>query len=338
MKMHTKRFSAGALLALISALPLVSLAGNGDLIEKKKTISKSYSVTSSDKLSIENSFGNVVVTTWDKNEMKVDIEIGVKANTEERAQNMLDEIEVIDNQSTNLISFKTDVGDANQNGHNKHKNGDYNDDRKFYIDYKIYMPAANPLDLENSFGKTTVPDLSGETSLTSKFGSLTAGKLSNVDDIDVEFGTADIGPIHNGNVTFKFSSRSHIADVSGTVKIKSEFSGDVEFGVNNNIDELSLFESYSDIKMLVSKGLSAHFNVHTSFSSFHNGTNFNIAEEKDDDEQMGPRFDKDFSGNSGDGKAKIKIKSSFGKVRLSDSSDKSSSNFESDDKVEESKS
>ena len=62
--------------------------------------------------------------------------------------------------------------------HNKRKDDDgnyHNDgdgDRKFYIDYKVYMPAVNPLNLENSFGKTTVPDMKGQVNLTSKFGSL----------------------------------------------------------------------------------------------------------------------------------------------------------------------
>src|SRR5208282_1747981 len=164
-----------------------------------------------------------------------------------------------------------------------------------------------------------VPDLSGETSLISKFGSLATGKLGAVKDIDVEFGTADIGSIHDGDVTFKFNSRSHIASVSGSIKIKSEFSGDVEFWVDNNIEDLTLYESYSSIRMSVNKALSARFNVHTSFSSFHNQTDFSISEDKEDDDQMGPRFDKDYTGNAGEGKAKIKIKSSFGKVTLSDS-------------------
>jgi hypothetical protein len=90
--------------------------------------------------------------------------------------------------------------------------------------------------------------------------------------------------------------------------------------------------------MSVNKALSARFNVHTSFSSFHNQTDFSIQEDKDDDDQMGPRFDKDYMGNAGDGKAKIKIKSSFGKVTLSDSSKRSTKNDDDDDDDDNSKS
>jgi hypothetical protein len=334
MKKHTNPLSTFLFLTLLS-LPFISIAGNGDDIDKKKTISKSYTVTPNDKLSIENSFGDVVISTWDKNVIQVDVEIGTKASTDQKAQDMLDKIEVTDKQSGDLISFKTDVGDINDNGKGSHhKNNDNGEDRKFYIDYKIHMPAVNRLNLENSFGKTTVPDLKGETSLTSKFGSLTAGKLDNVDEIDVEFGSADIGPVNNGTITFKFNSKSRVANVSGSVKLKCEFSGDVEFGVDNNIQELTVLESYSTVRMMVSKTLSANFEVHTSFGNFMNKTDFEISEAKDDDDQYGPRFDKDFSGKAGGGKAKIKIKSSFGKVRLVDSNDKSDNDDQDDDNSE----
>ena len=201
------------------------------------------------------------------------------------------------------------------------------------------MPAVNPLEIENSFGKTKVPDFKGPVSLTSKFGSLNAGNLANVNEIDVEFGKAELGSIHNGEISFKFNSKSTIDKVSGSIKIKSEFSGNVHFVVDNNIDELSVYESYSNVFMVVTKDLSANFDVHTSFGNFHNGTDFKIAESRDDD-QYGPHFDKDYSGQAGSGKAKIKIKSSFGKVKISDSNDKtiSNDNDEDDDKTEKQKS
>jgi len=250
----------------------------------------------------------------------VDVEIGAKASSEEKAQEMLDEISVKDSRSGNTISWNTDIGDINENRHGKHKNNDEND-RKFYIDYTVYMPASNALTIENSFGKIKVPDFKGQVNLTSKFGGLTTGNLADVDEIDVEFGTAELGSLHNGDITFKFNSKSIIEKISGSVKLKSEFSGDVQFSVDNNIQELSVYESYSTIQMVVNKALSAKFDVHTSFGNFRNGTDFTINEEKDED--TGPKFDRDYSGQSGDGKAKIKIKSSFGKVRISDSNDKS---------------
>ncbi|HEX2683128.1 MAG TPA: hypothetical protein VHL77_04315, partial [Ferruginibacter sp.] len=42
---------------------------------KTRAVNKSYNVSSSDKLNIDNSFGRVEVHTWDKNEIKVDVNI-----------------------------------------------------------------------------------------------------------------------------------------------------------------------------------------------------------------------------------------------------------------------
>src|SRR6186713_1186592 len=160
MKKHIKLLSSISLFLAVSIPVFSSPAGGDEEVRKKRTINKTYSVTSEDKLEVENQFGNVIVTTWDKNEIAVDIEIGARASSDRRCQDIMDELEVKELRSGHIISFKTKVGDIHNNGgENKRKGND--EDRSFYIDYIIHMPAGNRLQLENSFGKTTVPDLSG---------------------------------------------------------------------------------------------------------------------------------------------------------------------------------
>ena len=312
MKKHIRLLSSIALFLVLSA-PVLSLAANGDEeVKKQRLINKSYSVTADDKLEIDNQFGNVVVSTWDKNEITVDIEISARAATEEKAQEIMNKLDVKDSRNGHTINFKTTVDEIHNGKNNKGNEGE----RSFYIDYVIHMPAGNRLEIENSFGKTEIPAFKGLVSLTSKFGSLTAGKLDNVDVIDVEFGKAYITEVNNGKVVFKFNKESRIGKVNGNVKITSEFSNNVQFNVAN-IKELSVFESYSTVRMVVDKSLSADIDVHTSFGKFRNESDFNIDEAKEDGNDYGPHFDKDYSGRAGEGRAKIRIKSSFGTVRLS---------------------
>jgi hypothetical protein len=290
-------------------------AANGDEdVRKQRLINKHYDVTADDKLEIDNQFGNVVVSTWDKNEITVDIEISAKASSEERAQAIMNRIDVKDGKEGHNIWFKTKVGDIHNNN-NGNKHGE--NERGFYIDYIIHMPESNRLDIANSFGKTEVPAFKGLVTLTSKFGSLNTGKLDNVDQIDVEFGKAYITSVNNGKVVFKFNKESRIGKVDGNVKISSEFSQNVQFNVADDISELSVVESYSGVRVVVNKELSAQIDVHTSFGKFHNESDFDINEAREDKEDWGPKFDKDYSGKAGDGRAKIRIKSSFGSVRLS---------------------
>jgi len=320
MKKHINPFKCVALLVFALA-PFLSMANTGDNVEKKRTISKSYTVGPEDRLSIENSFGNIVITTWDKNEIQVDIEIGVHATSDERAQRMMDQINVTDHQSGKEIGFKTEIGNMGK-GKDKDKDNGGEDNRKFYVDYKISMPSRNPLRIENSFGKINIPDFNGTASLTSKFGELTTGKIPNAKTIHVEFGKAEIGRLNNADVVFKFNSKSTIAGISGNSKVDVQFCSQVRLFIDKTISELSLFQSYSTIDLKVPDDLSAQFDVYTNFGSFKNRTGFNISKENED-ESSGPKFDNNYSGKAGSGSSKIKIKSSFGSVRLTSDTDKS---------------
>ncbi len=317
MKKHTNPFKIITILAFL-AVPLLSAASDGDLVQKRKNISKSYTVTGDDKLRIENSFGDVAVTTWDKNEIQVDIQIEVSAPTEEKAQEMMDEISVSDSKSGDEISFKTEIGQMG----NGRKGKDGNDQRKFSIDYKVIMPSGNPLRIENSFGKINIGNFIGPVSLTSKFGELTTGKLTNARELHVEFGKAEIGAVTNPDITLKFNGSSLIKEITGNAKIHTEFCDNVEFSLDQNIKDFSLFESYSNVRMYIPKNLSASFDVHTNFGSFSNHSGIQISQQKEDD-NMGPKFDEDYSGSSGSGNAKIRIKSSFGKIRIGNAGDRS---------------
>ncbi len=329
MKMHTNPFKIIIISGLVAflAVPLLSSASDGDLVQRRKSISKSYPVTGDDKLKIENSFGDVAVTTWDKNEIQVDIEIVVNASTDEKAQQMMDEISVSDGKSGDEISFKTEIGHMN----NGKRNRDGDDQRKFSIDYKVIMPSGNPLRIENSFGKINIGNFIGPVNLTSKFGELTTGKLSNAKELHVEFGKAEIGAVTNPDITFKFNGRSLIKEITGNARVHTEFCDNVEFSLDQNIKDFYLFESYSNVRMYVPKNLSASFEVHTNFGSFSNNSGIAISQRKEED-NMGPKFDEDYSGSSGSGNAKIKIKSSFGKIRLGTSGDGSIDKKDSGDK------
>jgi len=282
---------------------------------KTKVINRSYTVTAEDKLQIENSFGDVTVNTWDKPQITVDIEIGARASSDEKAQDILDQIEVHEDKADHVISFHTHVGEIHNHGNSRHDDG--GDNRTFYIDYVVHMPAVNPLDLHNDFGRTEVPDLKGLVNLTSKYGSLTAGNLANVGNIDVEFGKATLGDITNGKIVLQYDGSTHIGTLCGNVRIVSEFSNRIQLNVGGCLTDLSVSESYSGIRMVVDKNLSAQITIHTNFGEFHNESEFSIKEKHEDEGDMGPKFDRDYSGTIGDGKAQIKVKSEFGSLRLS---------------------
>jgi hypothetical protein len=276
---------------------------------KNKSINKSYNVSSSDKLYIKNSFGDVKVVTWNKNEIKVDITVEVSANTEAVAQKIIDGISIADSKSGGDVSFKTSIKGVNNSKGEK---------SSMKINYDISMPASNPLHIINEFGATVLPDYKGEVDLSSKFGSLATGALTNVKSLNVEFGKAKIESAANGNVSIKYSS-AELGKLSGNVKLNLEFSSATKINIDNSLTGLDAKVSYSTFNLKPANDLSASYNISTSFGGFKNRTNVKFDGNEEDDGK-GPKFDHNYNGKSGSGSISIKIKSSFGEVILGEPS------------------
>ncbi len=309
------RLSLIASVLFLSGLSVMAKANDNDLLaEKRKNYSKTYPLSSGDRVRLNNQFGEMKIIQWDKNEIKVDITIVTKASSDEYAQKIMDRISIEDGKNGTEVFFKTNMKNQNENWQKKDK-GEYKE-QSMKIDYAVYMPVTGALDATNQFGAMNVPDYRGAVKLESKFGSLTAGKLFNVKDVTVEFGTASIESIQGGRFTIKFSS-GEVKNMTGNMVMRVEFCDKLKVSVDNSLKEFDLKTSYSTVYLDASNDLSAKFDIRTSFGDFSNKTSFAIKEDRDDDEdRRGPKFDKNFKGNAGSGANNIKVKSDFGEVIL----------------------
>lgn len=279
---------------------------------KERNISKTY--PAGNTLNIDNSFGDVIVTIGG-NEIKVDIHIEASSTEEQMAQRAFDNLDVTDSKEGSQVKFKTTTNK------NEKKNGDYkcnNCSVNMTINYAVQVPAGTPLNIDNSFGAINIPDYTGEVDLTSKFGSLTTGSLAKTKQVHVEFGKADIKSTADASYTFKFSTIA-IGSLEGDVKMNVEFCNMSRITMGTGLSSLDLKESYSTIGLKPAVNLSVSYDITTSFGSFKNKTSTEI-KRTDEPDRYGD-FDKTYSGKSGSGSTRVKIRSSFGNVILGDASD-----------------
>jgi len=307
-----KTFNLILVIALL-AFSLPSRAQDDDKFDKKerkryeffkeRSISKSYPA-SGNTLDITNSFGEVKVITWDKNEIKVDIHIEASSTNKEQMERTFGRIDVKDNQSGNKITFKTEM-----ENNDKHDDGCRNCSNTMAIDYEIHMPANNTLSIENSFGGIILPDYNGTVSLSSKFGSLTTGKLQKTEELNVEFGRANIASTGNIDATFKFS-KINIDQLNGANTIKIEFCNFSKISLGTGLTSLKLNESYSTVNLRPGS-VSAKYDISTSFGSVEDRANVGL-KRTDTPDRYGPDSDKHYEGGSGS--VNINARSSFGKI------------------------
>jgi hypothetical protein len=122
-------------------------------------------------LDISNKYGDVVIESWNKDQIVIDVKVTVDMSNKEKAQKYLDLIDVKFSDEANVISAKTVIDD------NFNFTG-WGDSRKFSIDYNIKMPVGTDLTLSNKYGNTDIDELHGLMDLDIKYGNLTAGKLT----------------------------------------------------------------------------------------------------------------------------------------------------------------
>jgi len=292
-----------SLLFLLFAIT-TSAAHADNFNEKRKTYSKSYTLSSNQRVKIANKFGKVEVKAWDRNEVKVDVTIIAFSENERVAQGILDNIS-IESSDGNPVTFTTKFqGNTNTKGQKS----------KMEINYMVYMPASNPLDIKNEFGSSSVPDWEGEINIKQSFGPIVTGKLQKAKDVNVEFGSLTSTAINNGKIRISYSDMK-IDNLSGIISGTIDFCKGTKVGLNDNLEKLDMKVSYSDVSINVSSKLSTTLNIKTSFGNLKNNSKVDITDNTKTN-KYGPTFDKTYSGSQGSGKASVTISSSFGDITL----------------------
>jgi hypothetical protein len=310
---------------------------NGGTQEKVKTYSKSYSFDANDKLVISNKYGSVVVNTWNKNEVKVDVQIKGIAKDDETAQKLIDAISISDSKIGNMVLFKTNFGSSSGNNSIWDLFNNQNDRHKAEVNYTIYMPSKNALAIDNRYGATQLPDFDGKVEINSAYGSFSAKALSHAGNeikvkygsasieslgsgaVDVGYGSLDLGSVDKLNADISYSS-VRIGKIRNSASIDAHYAGGIQIDeLDKNFTNLSVNTSYSSIKVNLNNATNADFDVTVHYSGFdYSGVPVEITQKDPPDSARGFHSTQNYKGHigKGDGGRMISIHSTYGGVKF----------------------
>ncbi|WP_442266706.1 hypothetical protein ACSIGC_03140 [Tenacibaculum sp. ZS6-P6] len=163
------------ILILFYLVPSLVFANSIKKHEKTKTISKKFSVNSNATLYVKNKYGNVNVTTWDKNTIEIDVKITVKGNDIDKIEDKLDAIRINFEASENLVEARTIIENTKSSWSFWGKSNNIN----YKINYFIKMPLTNNADLNNKYGNIELDIIKGKTNINCDYGSIQIEKLLN---------------------------------------------------------------------------------------------------------------------------------------------------------------
>jgi hypothetical protein len=176
-----------------------------------KVIKKEYTVNPDAQVLFDNKFGQIHINNWDKNLVSIEIRITVGAASLEKAQKLLDLVNIESEGTPSYVQTRTVIGKS------------FSDNKKLSVDYTVNMPSTVMLNLTNKFGDTFLNELSGKGNFDISYGNIEINKLMNSDNvININFGKGDIHYITGAMISLKYSEMK--LEYAGSLYVDSKFS------------------------------------------------------------------------------------------------------------------
>lgn len=221
--------------------------------EFTKTINREFGTTAKGTTALYNKYGMVKVKTWGNNSVKIDITIVVNTESQRDADAMFDRIKVNFTSTSGYVKAETMVDQENW----WPKTFNCQD---FKINYEVYIPASNQLDLKNKYGNSFVTDLKGKLMAEIKYGDLRTEVVENDVDLYLSYGKAYMTKVNNVNGQIDYGelnlteARDLLLDTkysdlnverAANLRITSKYD-DFQLGT---VEDLRLQTKYADVKV-----------------------------------------------------------------------------------------
>lgn len=173
------KITAQVFVLLLSFCTFSFQLSSATLQEFTKTIKKDFDITADGNTSISNKHGKVEINTWNQNKVKIEVLIKVETSKEANAQKALDAIDIQFSNSANSVSAETVFDKILDNFWSN------NNQAKLSVDYVVYLPATNNLELRHKHGHASIDDMTAKVMIEFRHGEFRAGQLGSEAKIDM---------------------------------------------------------------------------------------------------------------------------------------------------------
>lgn len=229
-----KRQIKDYLIALLLLLPIFAPAQQVLQVVTKK-IQKNFPYRAGYEVNVEGERAEMYVETWNKNEIRVEMDLIAKHPEKNVAEEELKKMKYVADRIKNKIYIRNYV--------------DENDGKptsSMKARYVIYVPADCPVYLKDYFGTVNVSDLASRLRVKTEFTSIGLQNVQGDMDIKTRFGDL-IGEKLDGVMRVE-GRRSNITlrDLKGEYNITSQY-GVIEIFADDRLIDLNIDADKSDV-------------------------------------------------------------------------------------------
>ncbi len=227
---------------------LTLLFGHSVTAQEKvtKEIAKTYALTNTGKVHLENKYGNIMLFGWERDEVSVTINIAVSHRKKENAEDLIQRIRPEIRQSDNYVSINYEIAEKSSGffGAFFDRANPFDFDRSnIQVNYTVYMPVKAELDVKNAFGDVIMEGWKGKLKADVEHGDVWINEDLNRVDIGVKYGKLRAQSIDYGTINLKNGA----FDMENAKSLKVTSSGtDIQIG---KVTSLELFSNKDEVDL-----------------------------------------------------------------------------------------
>lgn len=249
-------------LLLLVGFLVTTTDATADRISKQefsKTVKKEFDITSDGTTILHNKYGKIDVQTWTKNRVKVDVTITVRANTESEAQEVFERVSIDFSNGMDFVKAQTEIAAQQKSswwGWEENKSD-------FSINYEVFMPATNSVEVSNKYGDTQIAAIEGAANLSLKYGNFNAESFGGATKIDFAYGNGKVNKSENVTSDIKYA-RMEFQEVA-QMEMMSKYSN-ITIAQANKIRSNTKYDTYSIGKVEAFQNMGKYDNLNIDYA------------------------------------------------------------------------
>lgn len=202
-----------------------------------RTVTKTFQVSNGAALDIENKYGKVSLTTWNKNEIRAVVTITANASSEENARQLAGQVNIQADQSgNNLVKLSTTYESGQNSSFWKRFFGGLSASpgRSVRIDYEVTIPRSlASTSIRNNYGDVVGSDIPGNVSLSLNYGHFHLSRVGGTLNLNVNYCEGTLSDINGGVIQGNYTHFQ--LDQVSNLKIQSNYS-DYKIATGTKVD------------------------------------------------------------------------------------------------------
>lgn len=220
----------------VTILVMIIAAGSIQAANQTEKViaDEKFQVNDNATLGIEHKYGEVTIKNWDENAISVKVIVTMKDISEEKADRLLDKINVKVQGDRNGVIVESDISQKLFE----------NSNNKLAINMNIYVPRNIQLEMEHMFGNAFVESVEGRAEISVQYGSIEiVSLLGENNELDLGFGSAEIEYFARGEIGVSYSELN--VKKAEKLEVDAEYS-DVEI---DEVGEIEIENEGGQIKI-----------------------------------------------------------------------------------------